>query len=58
MYQLFAPDLQRDFPELRARKALQPWLVPDAMRTHYFTGRDDLLARLRDNCVERGTARR
>ena len=30
-----------------------PWLVPDAMRTRYFTGREDLLARLRQQLVER-----
>ena len=39
VYQLVASGLQRDFPALRA--ALHgPWLVPDAMRTRYFTGRE------------------
>jgi class 3 adenylate cyclase/tetratricopeptide (TPR) repeat protein len=52
VYQLVAPGLQRDFPRLRAELD-HPWLVPDAMRTHYFTGREDLLARLRQQLVER-----
>jgi hypothetical protein len=34
----------------------RPWLVPDALRTSYFTGRDDLLARLRLQLSERGRA--
>ena len=52
VYQLVAPGLLRDFPKLRA--ALEPpWLVPNAMRTRYFTGREDLLARLRQQLVER-----
>ncbi|MBV9719415.1 MAG: toll/interleukin-1 receptor domain-containing protein [Candidatus Eremiobacteraeota bacterium] len=33
-----------------------PWMVPDAMRTRYFTGRGDLLARLRGQLVERRRA--
>ncbi len=56
VYQLVAPELQREFPELRSQKALPPWLVPDAMRTRYFTGRNDLLARLRKQIVERHRA--
>ena len=56
VYQLVTPDLQREFPELRSQKALQPWLVPDAMRSRYFTGRDDFLARLRQQLVERHRA--
>lgn len=52
VYQLVAPGLQRDFPKLRA--ALEgPWLIPNAMRMHYFTGREDLLSRLRQQLVER-----
>ena len=55
VYQLVAPGLPRDFPELRA--ALEPpWLVPAAMRTRYFTGREELLARLRQQLVERHRA--
>jgi class 3 adenylate cyclase/tetratricopeptide (TPR) repeat protein len=54
--QLVAPDLQRHFPELRSDKAREPWLVPDAMRTPYFTGRDELLANLRQQLVERHRA--
>ncbi len=34
----------------------RPWLVPDALRTSYFTGREDLLARLRIQLSERGRA--
>jgi len=30
----------------------RPWLVPDAMRTRYFTGREDLLALLRQQLLE------
>ena len=30
-----------------------PWLVPDAMRTRYFTGREELLASLRSQLSER-----
>jgi MoxR-like ATPase len=30
----------------------RPWLVPDAMRTRYFTGREDLLALLRRQLLE------
>ena len=51
VYQLVAPGLQRDFPELRSAVE-PPWLVPNALRTRYFTGRDDLLARLRQQLVE------
>lgn len=52
VYQLVAPGLVRGFPKLRA--ALEPpWLVPEAMRTRYFTGREDLLARLHQQLVER-----
>ena len=65
VYQLVAPDLQREFPEVRSPRALQPWLVPETMLTRYFTGRDDLLARLREatagaasSCVERARRRR
>ena len=56
VYQLVVPDLQSDFPELRSHKALGPWLVPDMMRTRYFTGRDDLLAKLRRRLVEQHRA--
>jgi class 3 adenylate cyclase/tetratricopeptide (TPR) repeat protein len=52
VYQLVAPELQRDFAELRSRKASGPWLVPDEMRSRYFTGRDDLLERLRAQLAE------
>jgi tetratricopeptide (TPR) repeat protein len=55
VYQLVAPGLQREFPELRAAVE-PPWLVPNAMRTRYFTGREDLLARLRQQLVERHRA--
>lgn len=55
VYQLVAPGLQRDFPKLRAAVD-RPWLLPDAMRTHYFTGREYLLARLREQLVERHRA--
>lgn len=34
----------------------RPWLIPDAMRTHYFTGREDVLARLRQHLVEQHRA--
>ena len=34
----------------------RPWLVPDAMRTRYFTGRDDLLELLRRQLVHRHRA--
>jgi tetratricopeptide (TPR) repeat protein len=34
----------------------RPWLVPDAMRTRYFTGREDLLALLREQLVGRHRA--
>ncbi len=33
-----------------------PWLVPDAMRTRYFTGREHLLALLRQQLVDRHRA--
>ncbi len=55
VYQLVAPGLLRDFPALRAAVE-PPWLVPDAMRTRYFTGREELLARLRRQLVERHRA--
>jgi class 3 adenylate cyclase/tetratricopeptide (TPR) repeat protein len=55
VYQLAGPGLQRDFPELRAAVE-PPWLVPNAMRTRYFTGREDLLVRLRQRLVERHRA--
>ena len=56
VFQLCAPGLQREFPELRSQRALQPWLVPEAMRTRYFTGRDDLLRGLRRRLSERHRA--
>jgi tetratricopeptide (TPR) repeat protein len=34
----------------------RPWLVPDALRTRYFTGRETLLARLREQMAERHRA--
>jgi tetratricopeptide (TPR) repeat protein len=34
----------------------RPWLVPDAMRTRYFTGREELFALLRRQLVERHRA--
>jgi len=34
----------------------RPWLVPDAMRTRYFTGREQLLGLLRQQLVERHRA--
>ena len=34
----------------------RPWVVPDSMRTRYFTGREALLARLRQQLTERGRA--
>jgi class 3 adenylate cyclase/tetratricopeptide (TPR) repeat protein len=55
VFQFVAPGLQREFPEL-AHKWFGPWMVPDAMRTRYFTGREDLLARLRQQLVERHRA--
>lgn len=33
-----------------------PWLVPEAMRTHYFTGREHLLALIRQQLVARHRA--
>jgi class 3 adenylate cyclase/tetratricopeptide (TPR) repeat protein len=56
VYQLTGPGLQRDFPELRTKKPSGPWLIPDAMRTRYFTGRDDLLALLGKKLAERNRA--
>lgn len=50
VYQLVAPDLPRDFPELHA-SLKRAWLVPDAMRTRYFTGRNHLLTRLRQQLM-------
>ncbi len=55
VYQLVAPGLLRDFPALRAAVE-PPWLVPDAMRTRYFTGRDEQIARLRRHLLERHRA--
>ena len=34
----------------------RPWLVPDTLRTRYFTGRDALLERLHQQLAERGRA--
>jgi len=56
VYQLVAPGLRRDFPELRSQQALQPWLVPEAMRTRHFTGRDDVLDQVRRQLLERHRA--
>jgi class 3 adenylate cyclase/tetratricopeptide (TPR) repeat protein len=55
VYQLRAPELPADFPPLRSLDA-RPWLVPDAMRTRYFIGREKLLATLRSQLVERSRA--
>lgn len=54
--QLVAPGLQSNFPKLRGSKEAVPWMVPEAMRTRYFTGRDELLARLRRQLVEQHRA--
>ena len=56
VYQLVAPNLRRDFAELRSQQALQPWLVPEARRTRYFIGRDELLDRLRQQLKGRHRA--
>ena len=56
VYQLVAPGLPHDFRALRGQKVKGPWVVPDAMRTPYFTGRENLLARLRQQLVERHRA--
>ena len=53
VYQLAAPDLARDFPPLRSQKSDAAWLVPDAMRTQAFVGRDQLLAQIRGQLSER-----
>lgn len=55
VFQLVAPELRRDFPELRAAPQ-HPWLISDSMRTLYFTGRDDVLASLRQQLTERRRA--
>ena len=55
VFQLVAPELRREFPELRAVPQ-RLWLMPDSMRTRYFTGRDDVLARLRQQLTERRRA--
>ena len=51
VYQLVADGMQRDFPELRSQN-MQAWLVPEAMHTRYFTGRDDILSKLRQQLVQ------
>jgi class 3 adenylate cyclase/tetratricopeptide (TPR) repeat protein len=57
VYQLLAPGLQRDFPALRASKMGDgPWLVPDSVRTRYFTGRENLLALVRQQLGQRHRA--
>jgi len=56
VFQLHAPGLRRDFPDLRSQQALQPWLVPGSLRTRYFTGRDVVLDQLRRQLVERHRA--
>ena len=55
VHQLVAAGLRSEFPALRV-KADRPWLVPDEMRTHYFTGRDALLTSLRAQLAEKGCA--
>jgi class 3 adenylate cyclase/tetratricopeptide (TPR) repeat protein len=55
VHQLRAPGLPAEFPALRSLDA-RPWLVPDAMRTRYFTGREQLLAGLRSQLAARGRA--
>lgn len=52
--QLVAPGLTREFPKLRSRDAVAPWLVPEAAATRYFSGREDLLARMHRELDERG----
>jgi len=54
VHQLVAEGLQREFPALRAHKASgHPWLVPEAMRTRYFTGREELLGLVHRQLAER-----
>jgi class 3 adenylate cyclase/tetratricopeptide (TPR) repeat protein len=55
VYQLRSPELPAEFPALLSLDA-RSWLVPDAMRTRYFTGREDVLATLRSQLVERRRA--
>jgi tetratricopeptide (TPR) repeat protein/transcriptional regulator with XRE-family HTH domain len=41
------------FPALRSPNTDPLWLVPDAARTPYFVGRDELIARIRRQLLER-----
>jgi class 3 adenylate cyclase/tetratricopeptide (TPR) repeat protein len=57
VFQLVAPGMQHEFPALRAARAGDgPWLVPEAVRTPYFTGRQDLLALVHQQLAERHRA--
>ncbi len=54
VFQLVAPGMKREFPGLRApRTGRGPWLVPDAVRTPFFTGRQGLLAFVHQQLAER-----
>jgi class 3 adenylate cyclase/tetratricopeptide (TPR) repeat protein len=57
VHQLVASALRREFPALRSHKTVErPWTVPDAMRTRYFTGREELLTLVETQLLERGRA--
>jgi class 3 adenylate cyclase/tetratricopeptide (TPR) repeat protein len=57
VFQLAAPGVACEFPALRAVKTGEaPWLVPDAVRTRYFTGREELLALVHHHLTERHRA--
>jgi class 3 adenylate cyclase/tetratricopeptide (TPR) repeat protein len=56
VYQLVAPGLHREFPALRSGSLERPWVLPTALRTHYFTGRETLLAALHQQLSEKRRA--
>ena len=56
VYQLAGQDLPHDFPPLRSPRSDVPWLVPDAMRTQAFVGREQVLEQLRAQLTERHRA--
>ena len=56
VFQLVAPGLRREFPPLRSRLRENLWVVPSALRTHYFTGREELLASLNQRLADRRRA--
>lgn len=56
VFQLVVAGLQQEFPPLRSGLRDSPWVVPSALRTQFFTGRETVLTTLNQRLTERRRA--